>query len=73
MRALLGRLNLLSKRRGGGLDDDARQRFRSLYDDSVPAFNSAMAVKGMARIGPVKEILPEFPKEKEKKADDEDE
>jgi photosystem II stability/assembly factor-like uncharacterized protein len=53
--------------------DDARKRFRSLYDDSVPAFNSAMAAKGMAGIGPVKEVLPEFPKEKEKKADDEDE
>jgi len=53
--------------------DDARKRFRSLYDDSVPTFNSAMAAKGMAGIGPVKEVLPEFPKEKEKKADDEDE
>jgi hypothetical protein len=52
--------------------DGARQRYRSLYDESVPAFNRAMAAKGMAGIGPVKEVLPEFPKEKEKKPDEDD-
>ena len=53
--------------------DEARQRFRSLYEESVPAFNRALAAKGMAGIGRVKEVLPEFPKEKEKKPEDEDE
>jgi photosystem II stability/assembly factor-like uncharacterized protein len=51
---------------------EARQRFQSLYDESVPAFNRALAAKGMAGIGRVKEVLPEFPKEKEKKPDEED-
>jgi hypothetical protein len=31
-----------------------------------------MAAKGMAGIVPVKEVLPEFPPEKEKKPDDEE-
>jgi photosystem II stability/assembly factor-like uncharacterized protein len=52
--------------------DDARRRFRSLYDESVPELNRAMAAKGMAGIVPVKEVLPEFPPEKEKKPDDEE-
>jgi hypothetical protein len=52
--------------------DDARTRFRSLYDESVPTFNRALAAKGLAGIGPVKEVLPEFPKEKEKQPDEED-
>ncbi len=51
--------------------DEARRKFRSLYEESVPAFNRAMGAKGMAGIVPVKEVLPEFPKEKEKKDDDE--
>jgi hypothetical protein len=52
--------------------DDARRRFRSLYDESVSEFNRAMAAKGMAGIVSVKEVLPEFPPEKEKKPDDEE-
>ncbi|HXO40145.1 MAG TPA: sialidase, partial [Thermoanaerobaculia bacterium] len=52
--------------------DDARRRFRSLYDDSVPELNRAMAAKGMAGIVPVKEVLPEFPPAKEKKSDDDE-
>jgi photosystem II stability/assembly factor-like uncharacterized protein len=52
--------------------DDARRKFRSLYDESVPDFNRTMAAKGMAGIVPVKEVLPEFPPEKEKKPDDEE-
>ncbi len=52
--------------------DDARKRFQSLYDESVPAFNRAMAAKGIAGIVQVKEVPAEFPKEKEKKPDDEE-
>jgi hypothetical protein len=52
--------------------DDARRRFRSLYDESVSEFNRAMAAKGMAGIVSVKEVQPEFPPEKEKKPDDEE-
>jgi photosystem II stability/assembly factor-like uncharacterized protein len=52
--------------------DDARKKFQSLYDESVPAFNRALAAKGIAGIAPVKEVPPEFPKEKEKKPDDEE-
>jgi hypothetical protein len=52
--------------------DDARKKYRSLYDESVPGFNREMAARGMAGIVPVKEALPEFPKEKEKKDEDDD-
>jgi photosystem II stability/assembly factor-like uncharacterized protein len=51
---------------------DARRRFQSLYAESVPAFNRAMTAKGLAGIAPVKEVPPEFPKEKEKKPDEDD-
>ena len=34
------------------------------------AFNRAMQAKGIAGIMPVKEVLPEFPPEKEEKEDD---
>ncbi len=47
--------------------DETKKKFRSLYDDSVPAFNKAMEAKGLAVVSPVKEVLPEFGKEKEKK------
>ena len=49
-----------------------RQRFQSFYDESVPAFNRALAAKGMAGVAPVQEVPPEFPKEKEKKPEDDD-
>jgi hypothetical protein len=50
--------------------EDARTKFRALFDDDVPAFNRIMQAKGMAVVSPVKEQLPEFPPEKEKKEDD---
>ena len=43
-----------------------------LDDESVPAFNRAMAAKGLAGIAPVKEVPPEFAKEPEKKQDEDD-
>jgi hypothetical protein len=51
--------------------EDARRKFRAVFDEDVPAFNRAMQAKGMAVVTPVKEALPEFPPEKEKKEDDE--
>jgi photosystem II stability/assembly factor-like uncharacterized protein len=51
---------------------EVRQRFQSFYDESVPAFNRALATKGMAGIAPVQEVPPEFPKEKEKKPEEDD-
>jgi hypothetical protein len=51
--------------------EDARQKFRAVFAEDVPAFNRAMQAKGMAVVTPVKETLPEFPPEKEKKEDDE--
>jgi photosystem II stability/assembly factor-like uncharacterized protein len=52
--------------------EEAKKQFRTLYDEGVPAFNRAMESKGLAGIVPVKEVLPEFPKEKEKPEDDEE-
>ncbi len=51
---------------------EARQRLQSFYDDTVPAFNRAMAAKGLTGIAPVREVPPEFAKEKEKKPDEGD-
>ncbi|MGH9443565.1 MAG: hypothetical protein ACRD16_14955, partial [Thermoanaerobaculia bacterium] len=51
--------------------DEVKKRYRALYDESVPAFNKAMEAKGFSVITPVKEVLPEFGKEKEKKDEDE--
>jgi photosystem II stability/assembly factor-like uncharacterized protein len=51
---------------------EVHQRFQSFFDESVPAFNRALAAKGMAGIAPVHEVPPEFAKEKEKKQDEDD-
>ncbi len=51
--------------------DETKKKFRSLYDEGVPEFNKTMEAKGMGAISPVKEVLPEFGKEKEKKDEDE--
>jgi photosystem II stability/assembly factor-like uncharacterized protein len=53
--------------------DDTRRKYRSFYDEGVPAFNREMSAKGLSGLTAVKEVLPEFPKEKEKKEEDEDE
>lgn len=50
--------------------DDARRRYRSLMEEDVPAFNRAMQAKGLPGIAPVKEVLPEFPPEREKREDE---
>ena len=50
--------------------EDARGRYRTVMDEDVPAFNRAMQAKGLPGIAPVKEVLPEFPPEKEKKEDE---
>ncbi len=50
--------------------EETRKQFRAFFDEQVPAFNRTMEKKGTGVIVPVKEILPEFPPEKEKKDDD---
>ena len=49
---------------------DARKRFDDVFGTDVPAFNRSMEAKGFGVIVPVKEQLPEFPPEKEKKEED---
>ncbi len=50
--------------------EDARQSFRSFYDESVAAFNKDMTARGLPRIVPVQEALPEFPKERERRGEE---
>jgi len=49
---------------------DAQQKVDALFSTDIPAFNRAMQAKGVAGITPVKEVLPEFPPEREEKDDD---
>ena len=50
--------------------DEVKKQYRALYDETVPAFNKTMEGKGLSLITRVKEVLPEFGKEKEKKDED---
>jgi hypothetical protein len=52
--------------------EEARQKFKALYEETIPAFNRSAEAKGAGTLVPVKEVLPEFPPEKEKKEEDED-
>jgi photosystem II stability/assembly factor-like uncharacterized protein len=45
--------------------EKARADFRTLFDETIPAFNVAMKAKGLLRVIPVQEVQPQFPKPRE--------
>jgi photosystem II stability/assembly factor-like uncharacterized protein len=50
----------------------AAQRLQSLDGDTIPAFNREMTAHNLTGITPLREVPPEFGKEKEKKSEDDD-